>query len=644
MTSLDARPPRLFRLAAAGGAAGAVALGLLGLTDVARHGSDAPALAAPLRDVCELALGGAGFGLVLGLLRAAGPLRPLHPFGVALGTALAARFWLTTLGGARLLGERASVEGARGALFLLAGAVAGQLLGVVLRRAPLVGRVRPAPLRDVAILGAFALASLLPASSRAPASVGRPNVLLLTVDTLRADRLGLAGHPEPVSPHLDRLARTSSVHARAVTPQPRTLPALASLMTGRAPVRHGVRDNFHYALGADASTLAERFADAGWATASVVSNPVLSHDSGIHQGFASASDRGDDWSRLPLVRGIAHLKALLEMRRGDRERITTDLALSWLRRPRTRPFFLWVHYLAPHMPYEPSFPFDRRFDRAYEGPYARAIDYGEISKGDMTYRNPLSPRTLEHAKALYDGEVATSDRAIGRLLDEMEALGDLANTVIVLTADHGESLDEHGYHLNHGDFVYGPATNVPLIVHVPGQSPEVASAAPALQDVFALLAESASLPSDSGIDAHWPVPPGRPVFAESDFCRFPDLNDRLGYLLPAEIAQDPDRISDWKSRWEAQANRAKQRFVEADAFKLVLTPRPDGDRYELFDLTADPGETLDVSALRPDVLADLSTQLIHWIRAGEAQPGTAPERMIDEDLREQLGGLGYLGR
>jgi arylsulfatase A-like enzyme len=300
------------------------------------------------------------------------------------------------------------------------------------------------------------------------------------------------------------------------------------------------------------------------------------------------------------------------------------------------------------MPYEPAFPFDRIFDPAYEGPYARAIDYGEISKGDMTYRNPLPPRTMEHVKALYDGEAATSDRAIGRLLDAMDARGDLDGTAIVVSADHGESLDEHGYCMNHGDFVYGPGTNVPLIFRVPGAHPSVSEDAPALQDVFALVSEVAGLAGEdlrsAGADAVWPPPPGRLVFGESDFCRFPDLNDRLGYLLPPEIAQDPDRIPDWSARWEAQANRAKQRFVENGSFKLVLTPRPDGDRFELFDLAKDPGETVDVSAERPDVLADLAARLRAWMRAGEAERGTAQERSIDEDLREQLGGLGYLGR
>jgi arylsulfatase A-like enzyme len=430
-----------------------------------------------------------------------------------------------------------------------------------------------------------------------------------------------------------------------VTPQPRTLPGLASLFTGREPPAHGVRDNFHYALGPDAVTLAERLAAAGWATAAVSSNPVLSHDSGIYQGFASASDRGDDWARLPLVRGVEHFRTLVAMRRGDREMQVTRLALDWLRaRPRDRPFFLWVHYHAPPMPYEPVPPFHRAFDPGYEGPYRDSIGYDGISKGDLTYRNALPPRTIEHVKALYDGEVAVSDRAVGRLLDAMEGRGDLERTLVVVTADHGESLDEHGYFFNHGDFVYGPAANVPLLWRGAGDGPRVGREAPSLVDVHALVVAATGIGADEQDAGRWPVPAESAVFGESDFCRFPDLNDRLGYLLPLEVAQSPDRVEDWAGRWEAQANRAKQRFVERGGYKLVLTPRPDGDRWELFDLAADPAETRDVSATLPEVRAELATLLQDWMRKAEGESGTARERVIGDALREQHGGLGYLGR
>jgi arylsulfatase A-like enzyme len=469
-------------------------------------------------------------------------------------------------------------------------------------------------------------------------------VLLLTIDTLRADKLGFAGCPEPVSPHLDRLARRGVVFSRALTPLPRTLPALASLMTGAYPHAHGVRDNFHYALGESAATLAERLRAAGWATAAVNSNPVLAHDSGIYQGFESANDRGEDWSHLSTLRGFRRILTLLRMRRGDRAAVLADLAIRWLReRPRERPFFLWVHWLAPHMPYEPAPPFDRRFDPDYRGEYERSFHYGRISKGEMTYRNPLGPRALAHAVALYEGEVATTDRAVGRLLRAMELSGDLRNTYVLFTADHGESLVEHGYFFNHGDFVYGPAANVPLVWCPPGGRgalPGVSEEAVSLVDLAPRLLAVLGLETEGA-----PAPRSAPriLYGESGFCRFPHLNDRLGFQLPRAIAQSPERVPDWKERWEAQANRAKQRFAIQGDWKLVRSPREEGDREELFDLTHDPGERVDVAARFPARAAALGEALDRWMAEGERTPGQAPERVLDEETRARMEALGYVG-
>lgn len=624
-----------------------LALVMVGLGDVLLRGSHLPPLASPWRDLSLLGAFGAAAGALLGAVRCLPRLGGLAPFPLVFGAAVGLRVWLGLLqSGGGLLGARALPEAARGAALVAGGALVVFLL---LRRGlpPALAGFRARPALDATLVALAILPAAISAFPRAgsAAASGRPNLLVITVDTLRSDRLGLAGHPERTSPHLDRLSRRGVAHWRAVTPQPRTLPGIASLMTGREPPGHGVRDNFHYALGPAAVTLAERLREAGWVTGAVNSSPVLAHDSGICQGFDSASDRGDDWARLPIVRGVDHLATLVAMRRGDRESIVTDLALSWLRtRPRGGPFFLWVHYLAPHMPYEPVPPFDRLFDPAYEGPYARAIDYGDISKGDMTYRNPLPERTVRHVKALYDGEVATTDRAIGRLLEAMDLAGDLDRTLVLVTADHGESLDEHGYFFNHGDFVYGPATNIPLVWTTPGMAPGVSDAAPSLADLTALLLDEAGLDRPEDIDGRWPVPDGAALFGESDFCRFPDLNDRLGYLLPLDVAQNPDRVTDWKERWEAQANRAKQRFVEVGPWKLVWTPRPDGDRAELFDLRADPAETVDRSAAEPAVTAELTAAVRAWIQASASKEGTARSRVIDDALREQMQGLGYLGR
>jgi arylsulfatase len=620
----------------AGAAGGAVAFALVAAVEIVGRLFSGPPLLAPYRDLSTLAAGGAGLGLLLGLLRLVPGLRTLAPFGIALGVAVALRLWLEGVTGTRLLGDAALGVALRGALLLLAGAALGQLLGLALRRLP--RRPHPNPARDLFLTAILVGIGLIPLPRGSSPGAG-PNILLLTIDTLRSDRLGFAGHPVPVSPHLDRLARQSLEYRRGVTPLPRTLPAVTSIMTGLVPHAHGVRDNFHYALGDGPGTLAERFAAAGWATAAVNSNPVLSHDSGVYRGFESANDRGDDWSRLATVRGVQRIVTLARMQRGDRAQVITDLALDWLaHRPDGKPFLLWVHWLSPHMPYEPAPPFDRIFDPSYEGEFAGRIDYTRISKGAMTYRNPLSARDLVHVKALYDGEVATADRALGRLLRSLEASGELDRTVVLFTSDHGESLDEHGYFLNHGDFVYGPAANVPFLLRVPDARAGLVPGLAGLTDVLPRLEAVAGLTRDP---ASPPEPAAR--FGESGFCRFPELNDRLGWLLPQDVARNPELINDWQSEWQEQANRSKQRYLEEGRFKLVLTPRPDGDVVELFDLEADPAETRDVADAHPEITRALEERLRAWIEEGNVAAGAAEGRTISDDLREQMEGLGYIG-
>jgi arylsulfatase len=623
--------PRTIRGAAQGGAA----LAAIALLEIIAHGRSAPALLSPLRDLSLVASCGALLGAFLGWVRGARPLAFLSPFGIALGVGIALHLWLRTVSGAGVLEGGGARDALRGAAGLAAGAAAGQLLGLALGR---LRTLRPLPAgASLAFVVLLVLPAFLPTRAPRP-DASRRNLLLLSIDTLRADRLGALGHPGGLSPHLDRLARRAATHVGAITPLPRTLPSMSSVMTGLPPHSHGVRDNFHYALGEKAETLAEDLAGRGWATAAVNSNPVLSHDSGIFQGFASANDRGDDWSRLGLVRGATRIATLVAMRRGDRDAVITGLALRWLaRRPSGRPFFLWVHWLAPHMPYEPTFPDDRRFDPGYDGAHLRVLDYGDISKGDMTYRNPLSPREREHAVRLYEGEVATADRAAGRLLRSLERDRLLDDTLVVLIADHGESLLEHGYFFNHGDFVYGPAAHVPLVVRDPGSPALFLDTVPAsLADVRGIV--------EAKLRGVTPPPRATTLFCESDFCRFPDLNDRLGLLLPLKIAQDTGPVPDWKERWEEQAIRAKQRFAQRDGWRLVRSPRKDGDAHELFDLARDPGETANVAGENPARVAELALLLDAWIAEGQQADDTGEVRVPDEDTQEQMRALGYVGR
>jgi arylsulfatase A-like enzyme/predicted negative regulator of RcsB-dependent stress response len=248
------------------------------------------------------------------------------------------------------------------------------------------------------------------------------NLLVVTLDTTRADALGCYGNEGAATPALDALARRSLRFATAVSVAPVTLPAHSSIFTGRYPYQHGVRLNAEYRLGPGETTLAERLRDRGYETAAFVSAFVLDARYGLDQGFDLYDDRVD------AGRGTAFPTGTIE-RPANR---VTDAALAWLeaRRP-GRPFFAWVHYFDPHAPYKPP------------------------------------AEAAARVRGAYDGEVAFVDEQVGRLLGRLREKGLESRTVVVALGDHGESLGEHG-EATHGIFVYDSVLRVPFLLSVPG--------------------------------------------------------------------------------------------------------------------------------------------------------------------------------
>ena len=285
-----------------------------------------------------------------------------------------------------------------------------------------------------------------PSSSAAPAAADAApragaasgfNVLLVTLDTVRADALGCYGDAKAHTPVLDRLAQTGARFERALAPAPITLPAHSTLMTGLDPLSHGVRNNGTFRLAAEQLTLAERLAAQGYATGAVVSAFVLDARFGLDQGFGSYDDDLHLDSAAPR-------EGMFRERRANK---VTDRAREWLaaheRTAPDKPFFLWAHYFDAHYPYEAP---------------AQFLPPGVSN-------DPGQPYSAERIRAQYLAEVAFVDAELGRLL---EALGPekLARTLVVVTADHGESLGAHGEH-THSRLIYDGVMRVPLIVSSP---------------------------------------------------------------------------------------------------------------------------------------------------------------------------------
>ncbi|HET8646119.1 MAG TPA: sulfatase-like hydrolase/transferase, partial [Vicinamibacteria bacterium] len=277
--------------------------------------------------------------------------------------------------------------------------------------------------------GLLGLAALAVAGLRArPRWMGRRprNLLVVTIDTLRADRVGSYGYAAARTPRLDALAARGLRFERAATVTPLTLPAHSSLFTGTFPAQHGVRDNGGYYLADEHTTLAEVLRGRGYRTGGFISAFVLDSRWGIHQGFDRYFDDFD------LARfGKASSMDVIQRPGGE----TVDAALRWLQEDRAQPFFLWLHLYDPHTPY--TAPAD----------WAQAF-----------------PRTLQGA---YDAEIAFADFQLGRMLDALEGAGRLQDTVVAVLADHGEMLGEHAEQ-THGFFVYDAAVRIPQVVAGPG--------------------------------------------------------------------------------------------------------------------------------------------------------------------------------
>jgi len=309
----------------------------------------------------------------------------------------------------------------------------------------------PAAVRSAVIILAAVIGIAGPGLAAGTAAKPARDLLLITIDTLRADRLSCYDPAHVRTPNIDGLAAAGTVFSRAFSHVPLTLPAHTSLLTGLTPPAHGVRDNGRFVAPEKLRTLAELLRSRGYATAAFVGGYPLHSRFGLAQGF----DVYDD--RFAAATGVA--REFAEARAGD----VVDKALAWAREPRS-PWFLWVHLYDPHDPYEPPEPFRTRFK-----------------------------------DAPYDGEVAYVDETLGRLLAALRDRGLTDDTVVVLTGDHGESLGEHG-ELTHGFLTYNPALWVPLIVAAPGLEPRRSDEIVAHIDIFPTVCDLLGVPRPEGLE------------------------------------------------------------------------------------------------------------------------------------------------
>jgi arylsulfatase A-like enzyme/tetratricopeptide (TPR) repeat protein len=389
------------------------------------------------------------------------------------------------------------------------------------------------------------------------------NVLLVTIDTLRADRLATYGGQSGLTPTLDSLATNGVRFTHAWSHAPTTLPSHASILTGLLPPNHGVRNNGSYRLGPGPATLGEQLKASGYRTGAFVGAFVLDTRFGLNRGFDEYDDRYSS--------GVATVSFHFTERPADQ---VLRAATDWILHPTNgerRPWFAWVHLFDPHAPYQ-------------------------------------APAEFARGRSPYDAEVAWTDAALGTALDELRRAGQLDRTLVVVTADHGESLGDHG-ETTHGLFAYDSTQRVPLLFWATRLRPRSVSSPIAHVDVMPTTLELLRLTIPASID-------GRSRGADIDTGR--TVRDDPIYFE----ALDANLTRGW----------APLRGLVHGMWKYIDLPVP-----ELYDLTTDPGERTNLVGREPDRVRDLQNRLQQWTTS-PVRPGAT----VDSGTAERLRALGYV--
>ena len=396
---------------------------------------------------------------------------------------------------------------------------------------------------------------------------GEVNVVVITLDTTRADRLGCYGFAGIETPNIDRLARQGVVFENATSTAPLTFPSHSSIFTGLIPPHHGARDNGGFFLDDAKTTLAERLEAAGYATGAFIAAWVLESRWGLAQGFDEYSDRFELSKYKVISLGTVQ-------KPGDE---VMDGALHWLDSVRQKRFFAWVHLYDPHSPYEPPEPFASRY------------------RGQP-----------------YLGEIAYTDKVVGRLTSWLDQHGLAGRTVVVVVGDHGESLGDHGEG-THAYFIYGSTTHVPLLVRTPWGLTGRSRAQVSTVDVMPTVLDLVGLPPQDGID-------GRSLARA--------LFDPAAPLDHASYSET--YFPRYHFGWQHLRSLRDARYTYVDA------PHP-----ELYDRQQDPGETHNIFKAYSRRAEDMRLRLEQMSRSTGA---AAPERkQLDPETLQRLAALGYVG-
>ncbi len=431
----------------------------------------------------------------------------------------------------------------------------------------------------------------------------KPAIVLIAVDTLRADVLGAYGASPSATPCLDRLAEEAVTFSQAYSQSPWTLPSFASLFTATLPSKHGAGEQERpgMAIGqkkflpirSDLTTAAQSFQANGYQTAAFVNNIFLKGDFGFDRGFELFDFFGSGARKV---------------RKAEK---VTDLAMQWLNtrgRP-DRPYLLFLHYFDPHFTYQPPTPFLERFDAKITKRLQEVRHPEQIRNGSV----PLSEDDRTNLRNLYLGEVAYTDREVGRLLDELRDSGRIDESVVIVLSDHGEEFWDHG-DFEHGHTQFEELIHVPLLIRFPDKKHAGTTVAEPvrLMDLMPTLFEYFGL-----------TPPD--TFDGQSFLSL--LQDGHGYDVPF--------------LFENCLYGTEKKAIRSNDLKLIVDMQ--SDDAALFDLSSDPKEQNDLAATRAEEVERLKASLLQSVEETDADRGAENQALdLPPRIMQDLKDLGYV--
>jgi arylsulfatase A-like enzyme len=455
-------------------------------------------------------------------------------------------------------------------------------------------------------------------SANAPITKGSkqpkwPNVLLIGIDTLRADHLGCLGYARNTTPTLDRLAREGVLCTKSMSASGWTIPSVMSVMTSLYPDVHQVR-SYKNKLSDRISTLAGVLQSHGYMTAGFVSNPAIEGRYGFSSGFALYDDFtvGLDFTADIFEQ---HDKVIEDPHVACTSEPVTQAALRWLRHRPAQPFLMFVFYFDPHYDYLPPKPYDTMFDPDYQGD----ID-GRGSVNEPRHSHRPADRDLRHLLALYDGEIRYTDSYVAKLLEAFADEGLSENTLVVLFGDHGDEFYEHG-RTGHARTLYSEIVHVPLILSWPGR-----------------------LPAGTHIDVLTGQVDIMPTIL--DYLDLRHDGDMQGSSLRPVIEGKTDKLHD--TLWTELDHLTHVQATINEHYRLVRDV--DKDAWELYDLSRDPGEQTNLCGQSPvaEIRLAMQAKWEKWTKDNDVLSNRLLERTkpqensVSEQQLQQLKALGYV--